>query len=205
MHLEFLLEEESAEVALNNLLPKFLPDNITYHFHVFQGKQDLIKKLRERFRGYRRYLPPDWIIVVLLDYDKGDCKELKARLENIAEKEGFTTLSMVGLKGKFQVVNRLAIKELEAWFFGDLIAMRQAYPRIPIGLSRKKQYRNPDNIENTWETLEKIFQRAGYYPGGLPKKEVAQNISKHMDPMQNSSKSFQIFRNTLKKLVSEFN
>ena len=200
MHVEFLLEEESAEVALNNLLPKILPQQITYDFHVFQGKQDLIKKLPERFRGYRHWLPHDWIIVVLLDYDRGDCQELKTRLDVIAEREGFSTLSKVGPNGQFQVINRLAIKELEAWFFGDLPALHQAYPRIPLGLSRKKQYRNPDDIENAWETLEKIFQRAGYYPGGLPKKEVARNISENMDPMHNRSKSFQVFRDTLRKI-----
>ncbi len=200
MHVEFLLEEESAEVALNNLLPNILPQQITYDFHVFQGKQDLIKKLPERFRGYRHWLPHDWIIVVLLDYDRGDCQELKTRLEVIAEREGFSTLSKVGPNGQFQVINRLAIQELEAWFFGDLPAMRQAYPRIPPGLSRKKPYRNPDDIENTWETLEKILQRAGYYPGGLPKKEVARKISAYMNPLTNRSKSFQVFRDTLRKI-----
>lgn len=200
MHMEFLLEEESAEVTLNNLLPKILPKQVTYDFHVFQGKQDLIKKLPARFRGYRHWLPHDWIIVVLLDYDRGDCQELKARLAVIAEQEGFSTSSNVGYNGQFQVINRLAIKELEAWFFGDLPAIHRAYPRIPPGLSRKKQYRNPDDIENAWETLEKIFQRAGYYPGGLPKKEVAKNISANMDPMHNRSKSFQVFRDTLRKI-----
>jgi hypothetical protein len=200
MHVEFLLEEEFAEVALNNLLPKILSEQTTYDFHVFQGKQDLIKKLPERFRGYRRWLPHDWIIFVLLDYDRGDCQVLKTRLDVIAEQEGFSTFSKVGPNGQFQVINRLAIKELEAWFFGDLPAMHQAYPRIPLSLSRKKQYRNPDDIENAWETLEKIFQRAGYFPGGLPKKEVARRISENMDPMHNRSKSFQVFRDTLRKI-----
>ncbi|HAY21980.1 MAG TPA: hypothetical protein DCY27_07405 [Desulfobacterales bacterium] len=203
MHVEFLLEEESAEVALNNLLPKILPQQITYTFHVFQGKQNLLKKLPERFRGYRRWLPPDWIIVVLLDFDQGDCQELKGRLERIAEREGFTTLSKVGCHGRFQVINRLAVKELEAWFFGDFPAIRQAYPRFPIRLEKKKNYRNPDAIDNPWETLEKIFKGAGYYPGGLPKKEVAGRISENMNPWDNQSKSFQVFRDTLRKICPQ--
>ena len=51
MHIEFLLEEESAEVALKFILPKILPDDVHYHFRVFQGKYDLLKNLPERLKG----------------------------------------------------------------------------------------------------------------------------------------------------------
>ncbi len=173
---------------------------MTYAFHVFRGKQDLIKKLPSRFRGYRHWIPHDWIIMVLIDNDQEDCRKLKIRLEEIADCEGFSTFSRVGPTGQWQVINRLAIKELEAWFFGDIPAMHQAYPRISPRLSHSRKYRNPDLIENTWEALEKIFKKAGYYSGGLPKKEMARNISKYMDPMRNNSKSFQIFRDVLKKI-----
>jgi len=200
MHLEFLLEEESVQIALENLLPKILPKNITYDFHVFQGKDDLIKKLPLRLKGYRHWLPLNWRIIILLDSDGGDCLILKAKLQKIANQAGFLTLSEVGPNGQFQVINRLAVQELEAWFFGDFTALRHTYPRIPAGLMRHKKYRNPDNIVNTWETLERIMQRAGYYSGGLPKKEVARRIAAEMDPQHNRSKSFQVFRDTLRKI-----
>jgi len=45
MHFEFLVEEPSIEAALNNMLPYILPSSVTYAIRVFQGKQDLLKKL----------------------------------------------------------------------------------------------------------------------------------------------------------------
>jgi len=58
LHLEFLLEGESDEIVLAALLPKILPAKTTYALHVFQGKQNLLKKLPERLRGYRSWLLP---------------------------------------------------------------------------------------------------------------------------------------------------
>lgn len=73
MHLEFLVEEPSAEAALENLLPLMLGAAVTYQIHVHQGKQDLLLKLPARLRGYRRWLPPEWRIVALVDEDRQDC------------------------------------------------------------------------------------------------------------------------------------
>ncbi len=56
-NLVFLLEEPSASVMLEGVLPRLLPDNITWHCIVFEGKQDLEKNLIRRIRGYR--VPPE--------------------------------------------------------------------------------------------------------------------------------------------------
>ena len=66
----------------------------------------------------------------LVDEDRQNCNELKTRLENTAHEAGFVTKSSTLPFGDFQVVNRLAIEELEAWFFGDIAALRGAYPRV---------------------------------------------------------------------------
>lgn len=79
MHVEFLLEEPSAEAALTAILPKILVDDVTFDFHVFEGKQDLLKKLPSRLKGYRRWIPNNLRIFVLIDEDRQDCQELKAR------------------------------------------------------------------------------------------------------------------------------
>ncbi|MFZ5453251.1 MAG: DUF4276 family protein [Thermodesulfobacteriota bacterium] len=168
MHFEFLVEEESAETALYNLVPKIVGPAISYNIRVFQGKFDLLKKLPERLRGYRHWLPEDWLIIVLLDRDQEDCFQLKAKMEEIARGEGLSTKSNPNHSGKIQVLNRIAIQELEAWFFGDVIALKTAYPRIPKALDRNSRYRNPDAIDHTWESLERVLKRAGYYRGGLP-------------------------------------
>jgi len=94
------------------------------------------------------------------------------------------------------------VEELEAWFFGDVMALRKAYPRLP-DISKKAAFRNPDRIRGgTWETLERLLQKAGYYKGGLPKIELAKTITPHMEPASNTSKSFQTFRQALLELVA---
>lgn len=202
MHIEFLVEEPSAEVTLHNLVPKIMGREVSYNIHVFQGKPDLIKNLPNRLRGYRSWLPDNWRIVVLVDEDREGCLKLKEKLEKIAKNEGLITRSVAMPDGSFQVINRLAIEELEAWFFGDVTALRTAYPRVPKGIDRRKHYRNPDAIEGgTWQALERVLKNAGYYWGGLPKKEAARRISEYMDPNRNTSKSFQVFRDALLKLA----
>jgi len=201
MHIEFLLEEPSAEAALRGLLPKVLGE-ATFALHPHAGKQGLLARLPDRLRGYRSWVPSDWRIVVLLDNDQDDCQALKAELESVARTVGFGTLSSPTPGGLVQVVNRLAIEELEAWFFGDVPALVEAYPKVPATLGSRAGYRDPDAISGgTWEALERVLQRAGYYPGGLPKIEVARRVSQHMDPGRNRSKSFQVFRDALLELI----
>ena len=203
MHIESLLEEPSAEAALSLLLPKIL-EGVTFALHPHQGKRDLLANLPDRLRAYRKWLPGDWRIVVLVDNDRDNCKALKAKLEQAAADAGLTTKSAAMGKHRFQVVNRLAIEELEAWFFGDVEALACAYPRVPATLAKKKRYRDPDAIPGgTWEALEAVLRRSGYYPVGLPKVEVARNISAHMAPQRNRSRSFQVFREGVLSLARE--
>ena len=161
MHIEFLVEEPSAEAALKNLVPKLMGEDISFNIHVFQGKQDLLKNLPKRLRGYRHWLPYDRYIVVLIDKDQEDCAKLKQKLEQTAHDEGFITRSNSGPAGKFQVINRIAIEELEAWFFGDVVALQRAYRRVPKFLDKSRKFRNPDTIINTWESLEGVLQKVG--------------------------------------------
>ena len=112
------------------LVLQLLPGGCSARFHVFQGKRDLLARLPDRLRGYSSWLPADSRIVVLLDADSDDCRALKARLENAAASAGLSTKTAPGLHGSFSVLNRLAVEEFEAWFFGDVDALRNAYPRL---------------------------------------------------------------------------
>jgi len=198
MHIEFLVEEPSAEAALFNIVPKVLEQNISFKIHSYQGKQDLLKKLFRRLRGYRPWLPEDWRIVVLIDADDEDCRVLKSNLEGVAQSAGLLTKSDVALGSNFQVLNRLVIEELEAWFFGDVEALHAAYPRVSLSLGRKARYRNPDAIRGgTWEALERELKRVGYYSSGISKISNARMVSVYMEPERNRSKSFQVFRQGL--------
>ena len=86
-HLEFLLEGESDQVVLEAILPKILPPGVTYDCHPFLSKQNLIKKLPERLRGYRSRLRSDWKIVILIDNDSQDCKELRKKYISLLNKK----------------------------------------------------------------------------------------------------------------------
>lgn len=194
MHIEFLVEELSAEEALRNLIPRIINSSATFDIHAHQGKTDLLQKLPGRLRGYRSWIPSDWRIVVLMDLDDDDCLSLKRRMETIACREGFITKSAASNQTNFEILNRIAIEELEAWFFGDISAINSAFPKVSTNVIHKAKYRNPDTIQGgTWEELEDILQRYGYFKGGMPKITVAREISLHMLPSRNDSHSFQIF------------
>jgi hypothetical protein len=200
-HLEILVEEPSAEEALYNLVPKILGQEVSFSVYAHQGKLDLLRKLPSRLRAYRNWLAESAKIVVLIDADHRDCLEQKTVLEDMARQAGFLTRSSAE-GGQFQVLNRLAVEELEAWFFGDVDALRQAYPGISPSLGERAGYRDPDAIRGgTWEALERELQRAGHHREGLAKIKAAQEISARMEPARNRSRSFQAFRKGLLDLA----
>jgi hypothetical protein len=185
---EFFVEERSMEAALRTLLPNVLGE-IAFEVHPFQGKSDLRQELPKRLRAYASWLPASWRIVVVIDRDADSCEELKRELDAAALDAGMSLRTSP--KTLWQIVNRLAIEELEAWYFGDWAAVCAAYPRVPATIPSKQPYRACDAIRGgTWEALERVLQQAGYFPGGLPKIEVAREVARHMVPSRNRSPSF---------------
>jgi hypothetical protein len=192
-----LVEELSMETALTHLLPKML-DDIDFEIRRFQCKDDLLKNLPDRLRGYSSWLPENWAILVLVDRDDENCLELKKHLEDMAAQAGLLTKTIAGHNSRFQVANRIAVEELEAWFFGDWRAVKTAYPRVSNTIPQRARYRDPDAIAGgTWEAIERVLKRAGYFKTGLRKIELAREVAQHMDPARNSSGSFQAFRNAV--------
>jgi hypothetical protein len=189
--LMIFVEEISMEAALEQLMPKLLQD-AEFEIFRFQCKDDLLKNLPARLRAYSSWLPPEWAILVLVDRDNSDCRELKQQLEAVAQQSGLSTKTQGG--DRFQVVNRIVIEELEAWFFGDWPAVKQAYPRVPDNIPQKSAFRDPDAIKGgTWEALERVLKKAGYFPAGLNKLQCAREVATHMTPDANRSASFQAF------------
>jgi hypothetical protein len=188
-HLELLVEEPSMEAFLRGLLPRLLPQDRTFEIHAFQGKEDMLRKLDARLRGYVHWLPQHWRILVVIDRDDDDCHVLKTRLDRIARDCGLR-IACAG----WQLVNRIAIEELEAWYFGDWEAVRASYPRVSPSIPDKQAYRNPDAIAGgTWEAFERILKQHGYFKAGLPKVEVARAIATHITPGASQSQSFKSF------------
>lgn len=185
------VEEISMEAALEGLLPTMLGD-VEFQIIRFQCKDDLLKQLPARLRAYSSWLPENHAILVLVDRDDDDCIVLKSKLEQIALQSNMTTKTQN--PSRFQVVNRIVIEELEAWFFGDWEAVKAVYPRVNDGVPRKQQYRDPDAIRGgTWEALEHELKRSGYFSTGFRKLEFAREIGQRMNPAVNRSGSFNVF------------
>jgi hypothetical protein len=201
MHIEILVEEQSAEEALKILLPRLLSPDTTYRLLNFQGKHNLLRQLPARLRGYAAWLTDDYRIVVLVDEDRQDCLDLKQQLETEAQHAGLSTKTGAG-GSRFQVLNRIAVEELEAWFLGDIDALRQAYPRLPATLAATPKFRNPDAVPGgTWEALERTLKKYGYFKGGYRKVEAARAIAPHLEPDRNRSRSFWVFCEGLRSLT----
>lgn len=185
------------EAFLRALLPRLLPEDRTFEVHAFQGKSDLLGKLEARLRGYATWLPADWRVLVVVDRDDDDCRDLKQRLEEVARRAGLLSRSRTE-GGTWQIVNRIAIEELEAWYFGDWDAVRAVYPRVAPSIPQRQGLRDPDAIAGgTWEAFERVMQKYGYFKGGLGKIEAARAIGAEIDPARNRSGSFQAFHQAL--------
>lgn len=185
------------EAFLLAALPKILSADRSFSIHPFQGKSDMMMKLESRLHAYQKWLPEDWRIVVVVDRDDDDCHVLKQQMESAARSAGLRTRTSTK-STQWQLVNRIAIEELEAWYFGDWTAVQMAYPRVSKSVPGKRQYRDADAIAGgTWEAFERVMKQYGYYQSGLAKIEAARNIGAHIDPQRSQSPSFQVFRDAL--------
>ncbi|MCD8487030.1 MAG: DUF4276 family protein [Desertifilum sp.] len=125
----FLLEEPSAKIVLDAILPKIIPEHITYICIDHQGKDDLTKSIPKKIKAFQCF-KPDTKFVIVHDQDSHDCKKLKADL-----------LQLCRSAGKSEVIIRIICHELESWFLGDLAAIEQAYELKPQSLSKKTKSR----------------------------------------------------------------
>lgn len=194
MTIEVLVEEPSMEKALRHLLPKIVQGRARVKPINMRNKSRLLKELPNRLRAYRRRMDKGerLRILVLVDRDSEDCKELKNRLETMARAAGLRTKASPDNGDDFHVVIRIVIEELESWFMGDEDALRSAFTRLR-GVGFPKTFKNPDN-GGRWERLHQFLRKHGIYPNSYPKIEAAQKIAPHMDPSRNRSRSFQCFR-----------
>jgi Domain of unknown function (DUF4276) len=200
--LEVLVEEPSARRALEHLVPKIVP-HVRYVIREFAGKDRLLKELPVRLRGYASRLTRERLkVAVLVDRDNDACVALKKRLDQLAVEAG------PGRRGTDDadrvVLNRVVVEELEAWFFGDVPALRRAYPRLPTSLGEQAGFRDPDAIAGgTWEALARVLPKRGYQTSGMNKLRTATEVAPHMDVEANRSRSFQVFRDGLRRLLME--
>ena len=201
-HLEFHVEEVSMEAFLIATLPGMLPKDVTFQVFPYQGKHALLKKIGARLRGYSTWMPTEYRIVLIVDRDNDDCEQLKTTLEDICEDAELRSRRVAG-NPDWQVVTRIAIEELEAWYFGDWPAVCAAYPNVSPGVPNKSRYRDPDAIKGgTWEAFERVLQTHGYFKSGLAKRQAATAVGEHFSPTRSRSHSYSVFRDAVAEAIA---
>lgn len=185
MDLVFLLEGESEKEMLHEFLPRFLPKDINPVLIPFEGKQDLLKRLNIKIKGWMK---PCVGFVILCDKDHEDCILLKQKLQKACSSCG---------EGRYLI--RIACAEIESWYLGDLFAVEKAFSLKNLGTyNKKKKYRAPDQLGNAKEELKKLTSKA--YKEKSGSREIGKYLSPN--PCDNSSCSFGVFLSGLKRFIS---
>ena len=214
MHLEVLVEDQSGSIALKHILEKILGENGTvtsWTIHYYKGlgvlpkylnrppstrNWQLLEQLPNLLRAYGKSLPDSSVVLVVVDLDFTDCITFKQDLLEVRD----------ACDPHPKTLFRIAIEESEAWLLGDRVAVKSAYPNaIDTVLNGYVQ----DSICGTWEVLADavhpggsgLLKKSGYPVAGMAKCEWAENIAQYLDVNSNQSKSFQVFRDGVKKLA----
>lgn len=181
--LVFFLEEPSAREMLKGLLPRLLPNTYEMVYLVFEGKQDLEKRLPRKLRAWQR---ADARFIVLQDKDSTDCVELKQRLAQLCTQAG-----------REDALVRIACHELESWYLGDLTAVATAIG--PAGLARQqgsRKFRDPDRLANPYQELKRIAPE-------YQKVSGSRTIGPYLSIENNRSISFNVFISGIQRLIAE--
>ncbi len=157
--------------------------------------------LPSKLRAYGEEGRDDVVVVVSVDLDnRQDCMAFKSELTDL--------LRYCDKKPKS--LFRIAIEELEAWFFGDPPALKKVYSKMHQSVLDGY---TQDSQCGTWERLADAI-----YPGGLNalgqqhgKRSVrtleqkmvwAKEICPHMDIENNQSPSFRCFRDGIRQMAA---
>ncbi len=176
-------EEMSAKVMLESLLPRLLPQVIHIQCVAFEGKQDLEKQLPIKLNGWRT---PDTYFVILRDQDSGNCHDVKRNLKSICD-----------ATNKPDVLIRIACRELESWYFGDLAAVETGLEIDGLTVFQTKaKYRNPDNILHPSKELKKLTENR------YQKISGSRVIGKHLSLDNKRSRSFRNFINGVRGIIA---
>ena len=153
-----LVEGPSEDTLLTAWIPRLLKDH-TVQVYPHQGKgklpSNLSKKPDPRLRGLLDQLPAklaafeksssrNEAVLIVVDADDDDPEELATAISDVAQK----------VAPNVQVVVNIAVEETEAFYLGDLRALKSAYPDADMKTARKYV---PDSICGTWELFGKII------------------------------------------------
>lgn len=182
--LVFCLEELSAQRFLESLLVRINTENVPVRYLVFEGKQDLELQLARKMKGYRN---PNAIFIVMRDQDASpDCAEIKQNLIDIC----------LAVERDNAIV-RIACRELEAFYWGDLSAVETALGLKGLTkLSRRSRFRNSDKIPNPSRELRKVTN------GVYQKVSGSGEIGKYISITNIGSTSFRVLYQSIMNALS---
>jgi hypothetical protein len=216
MHFEFLVEDQSGNKSLKILMPQLINiESNSYRIHFYRGGgKDIPKKSKvephkriffdrlpalingfgKTFAGYGADYKA--VLIVICDLDTQDKTTFLNELNGI----------MSSCSQKPDTYFCLSIEEFEAWYLGDMDAIKSAYP-----YARQEtldRYDN-DSICGTWELLaDAIYKggsgtlkKRGWQSVGAEKSKWAENISPCMNIDNNKSPSFKDLKTQLLKLA----
>lgn len=179
MRLVFMVEERSMKELLLAVLPKFLPEGFDKPLIIaHNGKSDLHKSIPRKLQAWPN---KDDKFIIVQDKDSNDCLRLKAELLSLCQ------------NSRNDCLIRIACTELESWYLGDLEAVSRAYGKDYTKLAAKRKYREPDKLGNAKEELRKLILDYQQVDG-------AKKISAYMDIDNNTSSSFNVFIDGVKKI-----
>ncbi len=185
MTLVFCLEELSAREMLKGLLPKILPSDVVPRYITFQGKQDLEKQLVKRLRGWRT---PNTQFVVMRDQDAADCHDVKEKLVELCREAG-----------RPDALVRVACRELESFYLGDLAAVEAGLDIQNIAQKQaNRKFRNPDRLANPVQEIERLTGNR------YQKMFGSRSIGPHLELVANRSKSFMALVTGIQRLVENY-
>lgn len=214
MHFEILVEDQSGKKALDIIVPRIIGEEHTFKVIAYKGigriprnlttgvdasKRILLDNLPRLLAGYGKswqHYPA--AVFVICDLDDKCLKNFRQELFNILN----------GCNPKPETRFCIAVEEGEAWFLGDIPAIKAAYPKAKeMVLST---YVN-DAICGTWERMADAVYNGGsvalaaqgWQAVGAEKSRWAENISPHMVVTDNMSPSFSYFRKKLLELMEE--
>lgn len=164
---------------LEGLLPRILPPEQGVVLIPHEGKRDLEVSIPRKLRAWR---DPEARFVIVRDQDSADCKVVKQRLLGLCA------------EAKREALVRIACRELEAWYVGDLAAVDRAFGTNLAVNQSKTKFRDPDRIGSPSHELASLVP-------GFGKVSAARKLGPLLDIENTRSTSFRCFVRALRKLA----
>ena len=186
MFIEVLTEGASDVPVVREVLTRHfgLNEHIDFQIHAHRGRgripanllaqpaqkhRGLLDQLPAKLRGFGKYMDNQFLVLVLIDADQEDCKDLLEQLNSL--------LSQLPSHPP-RVLFRLAIEETESWFLADKDAIRSAFPKAKLSVIQNVV---ADSRVGAWEKLAECLGRKPVEITGADKTYWAEKISPYLN------------------------